>query len=85
MYEHIKQALTKQDYDFLRTERHLARDGGTVTTKDGIVIGNNIILLGLGGSYAYGTNLATSDIDIRGIALNSAEDILCCGLAGNFN
>lgn len=37
---------------------------------------NNIILLGYGGSYAYGTNVETSDIDIRGIATNSARDIL---------
>ena len=39
-------------------------------------LGNNIILLGLGGSYAYGTNNENSDIDIRGIATNSPEDIL---------
>ena len=37
---------------------------------------NNVILLGLGGSYAYGTNNESSDIDIRGIATHSAEDIL---------
>ena len=34
------------------------------------------ILVGLGGSYAYGTNIETSDVDIRGVALNSASDIL---------
>ena len=39
-------------------------------------LGNNIILLGLGGSHAYGTNVEGSDIDIRGIALNSKSDIL---------
>lgn len=37
---------------------------------------DNIILLGLGGSHAYGTNVETSDLDIRGIATNSAPDIL---------
>lgn len=37
---------------------------------------NNIILLGLGGSYAYGTNTDDSDVDIRGIATHSPEDIL---------
>lgn len=36
----------------------------------------NIILLGLGGSYAYGTNNEDSDVDIRGVATHSAEDIL---------
>lgn len=34
------------------------------------------ILLGLGGSHAYGTNVEGSDVDIRGIALNSKEEIL---------
>lgn len=36
----------------------------------------NIILLGLGGSYAYGTNNENSDIDIRGVATHNAQDIL---------
>lgn len=39
-------------------------------------LGENIILLGLGGSYAYGTNVESSDIDIRGIAVNSEKGIL---------
>lgn len=39
-------------------------------------LGDNIILLGFGGSYAYGTNNEDSDIDIRGVATHSAEDIL---------
>lgn len=37
---------------------------------------HNIILLGLGGSYAYGTNIEGSDIDIRGIAVNTPQEIL---------
>ena len=37
---------------------------------------DNIILLGFGGSYAYGTNVEDSDVDIRGIATHSVEDIL---------
>ena len=39
-------------------------------------LGDNIILLGYGGSHAYGTNVEGSDVDIRGIATNSAQDIL---------
>lgn len=39
-------------------------------------LGDNIILLGYGGSHAYGTNVEDSDVDIRGIATNSAQDIL---------
>lgn len=38
-------------------------------------LGNNIILLGFGGSVAYGTNTPESDIDVRGIALRSKRDI----------
>lgn len=59
--EEIKKKLTEPEYDFLRNNEHL---------------GNRIILLGLGGSYAYGTNTDTSDLDIRGCASNSAEEIL---------
>ena len=40
-------------------------------------LGENIHLLVYGGSKAYGTNLPTSDTDIRGIATNTANDILC--------
>ena len=51
---------TSKDYDFLKQDP----------------LGENIIILGLGGSYAYGTNTETSDIDIRGVATHSPEDIL---------
>lgn len=34
------------------------------------------ILIGVGGSHAYGTNVAGSDLDIRGVALNSSREIL---------
>jgi len=80
MYEKIKEALKKEEYDFLRKERHLAGDA-LIETKDGILLGSNIIMLGLGGSYAYGTNNENSDIDVRGIALNSREDILAGGFS----
>lgn len=36
----------------------------------------DIILLTLGGSHAYGVDVETSDLDLRGIYLNSPEDIL---------
>lgn len=39
-------------------------------------LGNHIILLGLCGSHAYGTNIETSDLDIRGCAVNRKEEIL---------
>lgn len=57
----IKEMLKKSEYDFLKTNEHL---------------GNKVILLTLGGSHAYGTNVETSDVDIRGCALNSKADIL---------
>lgn len=57
----FKTLLNAPEYDFLKTNPHL---------------GKNIILLGLGGSHAYGTNVEGSDVDIRGIALNSKTDIL---------
>lgn len=64
----IKEALKTPEYEFLKTNPHL---------------GNNIILLGLGGSHAYGTNVEGSDIDVRGIALNSKSDLL--GMADGFD
>lgn len=39
-------------------------------------LGKNIILIGLGGSYAYGMNKDSSDLDIRGISLNKKEEVL---------
>lgn len=76
MYENIKQTIKTTEYDFLRTDENLAPAGTTKSILDGTKIGSQIIMLGLGGSYAYGTNKEGSDIDIRGIALNSREDIL---------
>lgn len=35
-----------------------------------------IIILGLGGSHAYGTNIETSDVDVRGFAYRPIRDIL---------
>ena len=57
----FKQLINQSKYDFLRTNEHL---------KD------NICLLVVGGSHAYGMNTETSDVDIRGVALNRPEEII---------
>ena len=59
--EQIKTLVASKDYDFLRTDPHL---------------GNRIMFLTLGGSHAYGTNVETSDVDIRGCAMNNASEIV---------
>lgn len=57
--------LKNQEYDYLRTNKHL---------------GKNIALLTVGGSYAYGTNVCNdehvSDFDLRGVFTHSKEEIL---------
>ncbi len=60
--DEIKTTIAGEEYNFLKENEHL---------------GKNIILLGLGGSHAYGTETDTSDLDIRGCAVNSREEILC--------
>lgn len=57
----ILNKLKEKEYDFLRNNKRL---------------GNNIILLVLGGSRAYGVDDENSDIDIRGITLDCKEDLL---------
>lgn len=49
----LKAIVQREEYDFLRTNKHL---------------GSNILFLTLSGSHAYGTNVEGSDIDIRGVA-----------------
>ncbi len=53
--------MNSEDYDFLRTN---------------VRLGNRIMLLGLGGSYSYGTNNESSDIDFRGVTLQMPSDLL---------
>ncbi|SHI16350.1 nucleotidyltransferase domain-containing protein [Clostridium intestinale] len=57
----FKALMNTSEYDFLRDNERL---------------GKRIILLGLGGSYAYGTNNEGSDIDFRGITLNMPSDLI---------
>lgn len=59
--QNINDILKTEPYNFL---------------KDNPNLGSSIILLGYGGSHAYGTNNENSDIDIRGIATNSKRNIL---------
>lgn len=56
-----KTILQSPEYDFLKTDEHL---------------GKHIILLGLSGSYSYGTNNENSDIDVRGVMLNRKSDLI---------
>lgn len=57
----IKAKLNSDEYNFLKTDKHL---------------GSNVILLTTGGGHAYGTETANSDLDIRGCAVNSRLGIL---------
>lgn len=57
----FKKLIYTEEYAFLWKNRRL---------------GERMLLLGLGGSYAYGTHNENSDIDIRGITLNLPSDLL---------
>lgn len=57
----FKALMNTTAYDFLRSNERL---------------GDRIMLLGLGGSYAYGTNNEVSDIDFRGVTLQLPSDLL---------
>ena len=57
----FRKLLEKPEYDFLRTDSRL---------------GHRIMLLGLSGSYGYGTNREGSDVDFRGVAMQKPSDIL---------
>ena len=59
--KNINEVIKGAEYDFLRTNPHL---------------GDNIMFLAFGGSHAYGTNNEDSDIDVRGVATHSKDDIL---------
>lgn len=57
----FKALLQTTEYDFIRNNKRL---------------GNRIMLLGLGGSHAYGTNNENSDIDFRGVTLHLPSDLI---------
>lgn len=58
----LHEIVSKPEYEFLKTNPHL---------------GNKICLLGVGGSVSYGTNIpGKSDLDIRGVSVNSKSDLL---------
>lgn len=57
----FKALLQTTEYDFIRTNERL---------------GDRILLLGIGGSYAYGTNNESSDIDFRGVTLQLPSDLI---------
>lgn len=57
----FQKILDCKEYEFLKTNKSL---------------GQNLILVGVAGSHAYGTNIADSDIDIRGVTLNQKSDLL---------
>ncbi|WP_297430292.1 nucleotidyltransferase domain-containing protein [Clostridium sp.] len=55
-----KEILNKEEYKFIHSNKNL---------------GENIIYLTLSGSIGYGTNLDTSDIDLRGITIERKENM----------
>lgn len=57
----FRKLLEGAEYDFLRADECL---------------GKRIMLLGLSGSYGYGTNRKGSDVDFRGVALQRPSDLL---------
>ena len=57
----FKRLIQASDYEFLRTNERL---------------GSRMMLLGLSGSYGYGTNREGSDVDFRGVTLQMPSDLL---------
>lgn len=57
----FKALLNTADYDFLQCNPRL---------------GSRVMLLGVSGSYGYGTNREGSDIDFRGVTLNLPSDLI---------
>lgn len=66
--ENITKILKTHDYDFLR---------------DNPMFGSNIMMLAVSGSRSYGTATDTSDLDIRGVSLDLADDMLMLAKSRN--
>ncbi len=62
----INKVLSSKEYNFINEDNNLK---------------NRILFLTFGGSYSYGTNKLGSDIDIRGISINTPHELL--GLSNN--
>ena len=58
----LENVLSKEEYNFMKESSGQLKE--------------NICLLGLGGSHAYGTNVDGSDLDIRGVMLDSVDNII---------
>lgn len=57
----IKSCINSDKYSFLKDNEHL---------------GENICLLTIGGSHAYGTNVENSDLDIRGVTVERKNEVI---------
>ena len=57
----IREIIQRPEYQFIDTNEHLS---------------GRIMFLNMGGSYAYGTNNAGSDIDIRGCVMPRESDLI---------
>ena len=57
----FKSLLNTEEYRFLKENPRLGR---------------RIMLLGVSGSYGYGTNREGSDVDLRGVTLNLPSDLI---------
>lgn len=62
--EKLKEILNKDNYKFIHSNENL---------------GDNIIYLTLSGSIGYGTNLDSSDIDLRGITIEKTTECFSKG------
>lgn len=68
--ENITEILKTRNYDFLR---------------DNPMFGSNIMMLAVSGSRSYGTATDTSDLDIRGVSLDLADDMLMLAKSRNIS